>query len=255
MAKPTKNAIEEETTEQAAPAPEPKKSNSKLLIILIAAVVLLLIGVGVLAFMLMGSGDDHGAAPAPKQHVEESNTDVDNVLAEQEAEPEDPQAAPVYLELGKFHSNLKPEQGDSTSSHLVLIEASLKLKNAEVEQKVKDRLPEIRDRILRLLNTRTASQLDHPQEKSRLSDDIFIEANRVLNPELAGVVELRMRSRGLGGGERTGHDVQTDTSGVHENATPTASSQVSSSIQDDTGLTRKLPVQRVLFTSFIVQRM
>ena len=226
-----------------------KKGKSKLLIILAIAIVLLLIGVGALVFLLVGDRDTEQAISGA------SGSSVDKVLARQENDEVDDSAPPIYVELGKFHSNLKPEQDDTDSTGIVVIEVSLKVKNAEEEKRVKDRVPEIRDRILRLLNTRTVSQLEQPQEKSRLSDDIFIEANRVLNPELAGVVELRAKSQAFGGGAKTGHDVQTDTSGVHENGLSNTAAAVISSIQDDAGLTPKLPVQRVLFTSFIVQRL
>lgn len=249
MARAEDNPVEDDQRTERAE----KKRKSSLLIILSIAVVLLLIGVGVLLFLLMGNQDGNQQQALMVSATESS---LDNALARQEQESAESDALPIYVELGKFQSNLRPEQDDFDASGIVVIELSLKVKDQEAEADVKARVPEIRDRVLRLLNTRSVSQLDHPEEKSRLSDDILIEANRVINPELAGIIELRVRSQAGGRSQvKTGHDVQTDTSGVHENAISHTAAAVAGSIQDDTGITRKLPVQRVLFTSFIVQRL
>lgn len=150
--------------EAPAEAQAPKKK-SKLLIIIIAVVLVLVVGGGAAAFLLLSGGDkkakDHGDGEAAAEGEADSE-------AEAEAHP------PVYQKLETFTVNL------SGQDSYLQTEVQLKLADPKVGEKLNSHMPEIRDAIIRLLSKKTPEELNAPDGKDLLAEEIRQSINEVL---------------------------------------------------------------------------
>lgn len=134
----------------AAPAPEgaPAKKKKPILIIAVAAIVVLA-GGGAAAWFLLGGKHDKNA-----EHAEEA-----------EAEASKP---PVYVTLEPFTVNLTSEATD----RYLQVGIDLKVSAADITEKVKVHLPEIRNGILLLLTSKKVDDLASIEGKNALREEI-----------------------------------------------------------------------------------
>lgn len=133
---------------------EPPKRRGKLLIIIIAVVAVLVIGAGVGVYLLVSKPDAEESA----KHGEEEEAH-----------------APIYEKLESFTVNLADQQ-----YYLQIEEMTLLVTDAEVQEKIKTRLPEVRDALFRLLSSKTADELFDKQGKDKLAEEIRKEVNDML---------------------------------------------------------------------------
>ena len=135
-------------------APVVKKSRKKLVIILLA--VILLAGGGAGAWYFMGQ-----KAPAGEQHVK--------------AEPAKP---PVFLVMDPFTVNL---QSDGTDQFL---QASFTLQVGSPEQVdlLKLYMPQVRSRLLLLLSSKKATEINTAEGKKQLNADIIASIKQPFTP-------------------------------------------------------------------------
>lgn len=138
--------------ESAAP---PAGNKKKLLIIILAAVLLVVLAAGGAAVLLLG-GKPKG------EHAEEQV---------EEAE----ETAPVYERLETFTVNLADQES------YLQTEISLKLADQKVQERLKQRMPEVRDVLLRVLSSKTAEELITPEGKAELAKEIRKEVNGVID--------------------------------------------------------------------------
>ena len=144
------------TQAQAAAADQPKKKGKLLLIIIVLAVVLLG-GGGAGAWFFLKSGDKH----APKQAA--------------------PKPA-VFLPLETFTGNLLPQDGQPQYIQLGI---TLKLNDAAVSDLIKERMPEVRNRVLFVLSGKKGADLLPVAGKQKLATDIESAVKAVIGPLLA----------------------------------------------------------------------
>lgn len=137
--------------ESAAP---PAGNKKKLLIIILAAVLLVVLAAGGAAVLLLG-GKPEG------EHVEEQVEVVE-------------EAVPVYERLETFTVNLADQES------YLQVEISLKLADVKVQDRLKQRMPEVRDVLLRVLSSKTAEELITPEGKAELAKEIRKEVNGVI---------------------------------------------------------------------------
>lgn len=149
-----KDAAPEETT-----APPPKKKKL-LLIIIIAAVVVILAGTGAAVLLLSGK-------PAAEQQAE----------GEEEAAEEEEIA--IYEKLETFTVNLADQES------MLQVEITLKLASPEAQGKIKKRMPEVRDGLLRLLSSKTAEELATLEGKEELAGGVQKEVNSLIGAKKA----------------------------------------------------------------------
>lgn len=142
--------------EAAAGEEAPKKGKGKLLIIIAAVVAVVLIGGGVAAWLMLSKPDAEEGAKQ-EEHAEEEHT------------------APIYEKLETFTVNLADQR-----YYLQIEEMTLLLEDAEVQKKIKNRLPVVRDALFRLLSSKTAEELFDKDGKDRLSEEIRKEINDIL---------------------------------------------------------------------------
>lgn len=133
----------------------PKKGKGKLIIIIVAAVVLLGGGGGAAWYFLHAKKSGHEEV-------------------KHEAEPAKP---PVFAKLETFTVNLTADGED----HYLQTDIELKVADAKVSENIKVHMPEIRNNVLLLLSSKTASNLASVDGKQKLSAEIKGQINKVLH--------------------------------------------------------------------------
>jgi flagellar protein FliL len=147
----------EEIIEEAV---EEKPKKKRGLIVILAVVVLALAGAGGGAWWYFsGSVDD-----------KQVGADEKEVSADDKSRP------PVYEKLDQFTVNLSGGE-----DRYLQVDISLKLVTPALAEKIKQRSPELRDSLLRLLSSKTAEELSSVEGKNKLGDEIQDQVNRVLH--------------------------------------------------------------------------
>jgi flagellar FliL protein len=144
--------------ENAAP---PAGGKKKLVILLAAVLVVVVAAVGAVLFLL-------GGKPA----AEQEEADAEQVEAVEEGPP-------IYEKLETFTVNLADRES------YLQVEISLKLADAKVQEQIKQRMPEVRDVLLRLLSSKTAEALVTPEGKTELAKEVAKEVNGVIGAKKA----------------------------------------------------------------------
>lgn len=145
----------EKASAAEAEAQVPKKKGK--LILILAVVALLVLGGGVAAFLLLSQPDAE-------------QTEV----AKAEVEDKTP---PVYERLETFTVNLSDQQS------YLQTDIQLLLGNADVQAKIQQRMPEIRDALIRLLKGKTTDELTQQEGMDALATEIAQAVNAVLKVE------------------------------------------------------------------------
>ena len=213
MAKPAKPAV----AEAEAPA---KPKSKKLIFIIVAALALVAGGGGGAWFFLKGS-----KPASPKAVV---------------AEP------PTFLTLDPFTVNL---QHDETDQYLN-IAITLKVSSAELADKVRSNLPDVRSRLLFLLSSKHAAELVPLEGKLKLGREISAEINGII-----GVAAPPQKAASHEGGAAPAAE---SVAGVASGVAPAASSAVeppqpATAPAEPSGGEAREGVVEVLYTAFIIQ--
>ncbi|MGV3742210.1 MAG: flagellar basal body-associated protein FliL [Burkholderiaceae bacterium] len=130
--------------DQAAQEAAPKKSKSKLIAI-IAAVFVLLAGGGGAAWYFMGQN----STPAAAKPAE--------ILP------------PVFVVLDPFTVNLRSEEMEQ----YLQVSMTLQVKEQEAADQIKLYMPEVRNRLLLLLSSKTGPEILTPEGKKKLAEEIM----------------------------------------------------------------------------------
>ena len=200
----------------------PKKSK-KLLFIILGVVVLAVAGGG---FMVMKAKKD------AEEHDGEGGK-----RAKKDIKP------PVFVQMDDFLVNLPGRGGE----HFLQARVVLRTADSATESKIKGFLPLIRDRLLTVLSQRPMDVLATVEGKSQLTRDMALGINAVLEPQLTTIYALSRDPSGetLRNLERMGVLPRNLAEGGKGSGR--AASQLMEVSEMD------LPVQAVLFSSFIMQ--
>ncbi|AVR98141.1 flagellar basal body-associated protein FliL [Pseudoduganella armeniaca] len=147
-----------EAKAEAAPAGGGSK---KKLIIIIVAVLILAIGGGAGAYFMLKGHDDtseHEEEPVKKKSKKKKK----------EVGP------PVYVPVEPFTVNLQPEEGEQ----YLQLAFTLQVGDAEQSEVIKNNMPKVRSRILLLLSSKKASEINTPEGKQALSKEILEQVNQ-----------------------------------------------------------------------------
>ena len=212
MAKSAKPA----PAEAEAPA---KPKNKKLILIIVAVLVLAAAGGGAW-FFLKGSKPE-----APKAAV---------------VEP------PTFFSLEPFTVNLQHDESDQYLN----IGITLKISSAELADKVRLNLPDVRSRLLFLLSSKHASELVPLEGKQKLAREISAEINNII-----GVTAAPQKTTVHEGSVAPNTEsVSGVASGVSSSATSAVEApQPATASAESSGGEAKAGVLDVLFTAFIIQ--
>lgn len=227
MAKPIAATKEEPST--VPPEGTTKPKSKKLLFIIIGSVLMLGIVGGAGWYFTKGSNhNDKSAKKAEK-------------LSEK----------PIFVPLEPFTVNLQRESADQ----FLQIGISLKIFQPELEEQIKQHLPEIRSRLLVLLSGKRPSELTTSQGKKILVNEIISETEFVLGLRAAPTLPKSIMDA-----KATSEAIPSVKAGSLVEAT---SEEESSAPSGDAGEAGNVPAEPkskkngniigVLFTSFIIQ--
>lgn len=130
----------------------PKKSKKKLIII-IAAVLLLIGGAGA-GWYFMSHKANHGA----------------KVEAKKEEAPKEP----IFVKLETFTVNLNPDDGEK----YLQVDITLNASDKPEADLLTVHMPQVRNRVLMLLTSKTATEISSMEGKQALSDELTKEINK-----------------------------------------------------------------------------
>lgn len=160
--------------EAAAPAEAAPGKSKKTLIIILAAVLLVVLAGGGAAVYLLSS------KPAAEKQAKHGDEAADEEGGDEEEEHEDEEEhPPLYEKLESFTVNLA--DGES----YLQIEINLKVAGPEVAEKIKQRMPEIKDGVLRLLSSQSAEELGTTEGKDKLAKAVQKTVNEILGVKKA----------------------------------------------------------------------
>ena len=107
---------------------------------------------------------------------------------------DEPKAAvvetPTFMVLDPFTVNLQHEESDQ----FLQIGITLKVSSMELADKIRQRLPEVRSRLLFLLSSKRASELMPIEGKKKLAQEIIVETNTILGLHTAPQKTLRLKA-------------------------------------------------------------
>jgi flagellar protein FliL len=167
----------EETQEQKKSPKKKKKSGSRLLIILIVILILVVIAGAVTAIFLFNG------------YSQAQNTELQNQSPQVAVSPETKKLDSEFggdtplkqigmlYPLEPFTVNLSSSSGE----HYVKLALSLELSNPNLALELHDKKAVLRDRIIRLLSSKTYESLSTIQGKNKLSREITDLLNTMLN--------------------------------------------------------------------------
>ena len=167
---------EEETTEEES-APKEKKSSNLLMIIIIAVLILIIIIGAVVAVLLMGGGDDSVDATSAPQAQERtvSKQKSRNSSSVMDDTRKLDQIGTLYP-LDTFTVNLKSDSG----RRYLKVTMSLELEGEELSMELDAKAPVLRDRIIRILSSKTLEEISSKKGKQKVSEQIMDTLNAML---------------------------------------------------------------------------
>jgi len=162
------NNKEEEETEQ-----DNKKSN-KLMIIIIAVLILIILGGAVTTILLMG-GDDEVQVQQNTSQVQSQNTS-NRARYSNNAETRKLSDIGILYPLDTFTVNLKSDAGRRYLKATI----SLELNGEELSIELDSKSPVIRDRIIRILTSKTLEEISSKKGKKKVSEQIIDTLNAMI---------------------------------------------------------------------------
>ncbi len=165
----------EKKEEEIVEAPEGKKSSSMMLIIIIVVLILVIL-IGAVVTILMMGGDSKSEEQAPKAAEK-----TEKVSGEKKATPGAEGSRTldkigILYPLETFTVNLLSENG----SRYLKAQVSLELSGKELTEELDAKKAVIRDKILRILSSKSIEEVSTLKGKDQLGEQIMQELNPML---------------------------------------------------------------------------
>lgn len=167
-----KETKEESTTET-------KKSSSKLIIIIIAVLVLIIAGGATVAFLLMNE-EEHAPAPVVEQSAPPAQQKASSSRSREDSDEMDSRKLSdigILYPLDTFTVNLKSDAGRRYLKATI----SLELNGQELSMELDKKAPVIRDRIIRILTSKTLEEISSKKGKQKVSEQIIDTLNAMIS--------------------------------------------------------------------------
>lgn len=162
---------EEESKEETTQ--EKKKSNT-LMIVIIAVLILVILGGAVTAILLMGGDDEPQVQQAPQTKGKlSSNRERGGAEITSSRKLSD---IGILYPLDGFTVNLKSDQGRRYLKATI----SLELNGEELSIELDNKSPVIRDRIIRILTSKTLEEISSKKGKAKVSEQIVDTLNAMI---------------------------------------------------------------------------
>jgi len=164
---------EEEEKKDEAPA-EKKSSNMLMIIIIVVLILIILIG-AVIAVLLMG-GDDESAAKMQPQIKEKKMSVTQRQNSNSMEDTRSLSDIGILYPLDTFTVNLKSDAG----RRYLKATMSLELEGEELSAELDAKAPVLRDRIIRILTSKTLEEISSKKGKLKVSQQIMDTLNAMI---------------------------------------------------------------------------
>jgi len=165
--------IEEEGTQES------KKSSNMLMIIIIVVLILIILGGAVVAILLMGDDEENISSSSKPSQVKEksikskrrsnSNSDIQ--------ESRNLNDIGILYPLDTFTVNLKSDAG----RRYLKVTMSLELEGEELSMELDNKSPVLRDRIIRILTSKTLEEISSKKGKQKVESQIMDTLNAMIS--------------------------------------------------------------------------
>jgi len=166
---------EEEKTEEET-APKEKKSSNMLMIVIIGVLILIII-LGAVGFFLLSGGDDEevqNSAPQTKERsVSKPKRSSSNSVMDDSRSLSD---IGILYPLDTFTVNLKSDAG----RRYLKVTMSLELEGEELSLELDANSAVLRDRIIRILTSKTLEEISSKKGKAKVSTQIMDTLNAMI---------------------------------------------------------------------------
>lgn len=166
---------EEETKEtEEESAPKEKKSGNMLMIIIIVVLVLVIIIGAVVAVLLMGDDEETQSAPQAKEKVKRKTSSSSSAKYDNTRQLSE---IGILYPLDTFTVNLKSDAG----RRYLKVTMSLELEGEELSLELDAKSPVLRDRIIRILTSKTLEEISSKKGKQKVSQQIMDTLNAMIS--------------------------------------------------------------------------
>lgn len=170
----------EESTEESTE----KKSSNMLMIIIIVVLIIIILGGVILAILLMGSDDEErSSAPQAQERSisKKSRSNSNNNNYEDSRQLSD---IGILYPLDTFTVNLKSDSG----RRYLKVTMSLELDGEELSLELDAKSPVLRDRVIRILTSKSLEEISSKQGKQKVSDQVMNTLNAMISDgEIRGI--------------------------------------------------------------------
>ena len=214
-----------------------KPKSKKTLFIIIGLVVIIAGAVGGYLYM-------QSSAEARKIQEAEAKR-PENILKKQLMERKE-NAPPIYIPLEEMIVNLPGRGGE----HYLQTKIVLRTNDSATEGKIKNFMPVIRDKIITVLSSRQMQELATVEGKVMMAREIALVINSIIAPQLTAIYILQQQpgTADMQNLERIGAVPKETSSGQK------ITSEAARAAAEFWNITEMdLPVQAVLFSSFVMQ--
>jgi flagellar FliL protein len=160
-------------------ASEPKKSSNMLMIIIIVVLVLIILIGAVVGILLMGGDDEAAQAKAAPMAQEQSVTKASKRSSSDDdlSDSRKLKDIGILYPLDTFTVNLKSDAG----RRYLKVTMSLELEGSELSLELDAKAPVLRDRIIRILTSKTLEEISSKKGKQKVSEQIMDTLNAMVS--------------------------------------------------------------------------
>lgn len=166
---------EEKNKQETEAAPQGKKSSSMMLIIIIVVLILVILIGAIVAILMMG-GDSNTTDKATAQTEKTEKVGANKKATAGMDESRTLDKIGILYPLDTFTVNLLSEDG----SRYLKAQISLELSGKELTEELDAKKAVIRDRILRILSSKSIDEVSTLKGKDQLGAQIMQELNTML---------------------------------------------------------------------------
>ncbi|MBU0720957.1 flagellar basal body-associated protein FliL [bacterium] len=167
---------EKENTEENDEKVEKKSSNMLMIIIIVVLILIILVGAVVTILLVGGDDTQTQAQNAPQaKEISTAKPQRTNSNSDEEDSRQLSEIGILYP-LDTFTVNLKSDAG----RRYLKVTMSLELEGAELSLELDSKSPVIRDRVIRILTSKTLEEISSKKGKQKVSNQVMDTLNAMI---------------------------------------------------------------------------
>ena len=169
---------EEENAEQDETQVVEKKSNMLIIIIIIVVVLIIIIG-AVVGVLLMDDDEEKSVSSAPQAKEQSASKNSSSRRSSSSTYDDSRQLSEIGIlyPLDTFTVNLKSDAG----RRYLKVTMSLELEGEELSLELDAKSPVLRDRIIRILTSKTLEEISSKKGKQKVSTQVMDTLNAMIS--------------------------------------------------------------------------